>query len=280
MQLSKLLASLAVAEHIGPKLALYYEPITSLSSTCCTRTQRQTQNPALLIMNYSRSHIRETHHQLFLTSWYRIPSQLRKIFNMLSSRPSVLVIGATGNIGDYITSSLIESKDAFSKITVFTSEATVSNKSELLNKWKEAGVHIFAGDVTNPADITKAYSGIEVVISCVGRAVLHQQKELIRLAEESESVQWFFPSEYGTDIEHNDKSPTERPHQVKLAVRKYIREHTKRLRVTYVVVGPYFEMWLSGGSSMDQFGGFDLENNKAVLIGDGAERIGFTTMSE
>lgn len=199
---------------------------------------------------------------------------------MSSPKLSVLVIGATGNIGDFITSSLIEAKDAFSKITVFTSEATLSSKVELLNKWKAAGVHVVTGDVTNPTDITRAYSGIEVVISCVGRAVLDQQQELIRLAEESESVQWFFPSEYGTDIEHNDKSPNERPHQVKLAVRKYIREHTKRLRVTYVVVGPYFEMWLGGGTSIDQIGGFDLENNKAVLIGDGEGKIGFTTMSE
>lgn len=199
---------------------------------------------------------------------------------MASPRLSVLVIGATGNIGDFITSSLIEAKDAFSKITVFTSEATLSSKAELLNKWKAAGVHVVTGDVTNAADITRAYSGIEVVISCVGRAVLDQQQELIRLAEESESVQWFFPSEYGTDIEHNEKSSSERPHQIKLAVRKYIREHTKRLRVTYVVVGPYFELWLGGGTSMNQIGGFDLENNKAVLIGDGEGKIAFTTMSE
>ena len=199
---------------------------------------------------------------------------------MSSPKLSVLVIGATGNIGNFITSSLIDAKNDFSKITVFTSEATLSSKVELLNKWKAAGVHVVTGDVTNPADITRAYSGIEVVISCVGRAVLDQQQELIRLAEESESVQWFLPSEYGTDIEHNNKSSNERPHQVKLGVRKYIREHTKRLRVTYVVVGPYFEMWLGGGTSIDQIGGFDLENNKAVLIGDGEGKIGFTTMSE
>lgn len=191
----------------------------------------------------------------------------------------VLIFGATGNIGQFITNKVLQSKPNISRITIFTSANTISTKTALVNGWKSAGASVIAGDITNATDIANAYQGVDTVISCVGRAVLDQQKELIRLAEESGSVQWFFPSEYGTDIEHGPQSATEKPHQMKLGIRKYIREHTKRLKVTYVVVGPYFEMWLDD-SFADQIGGFNLKKHEATLIGDGEGKIAFTTMEE
>ncbi|KAF4508974.1 hypothetical protein G6O67_005290 [Ophiocordyceps sinensis] len=200
---------------------------------------------------------------------------------MAAPLPShILIIGATGNIGKYITNSVLQAKPSFPKITVLTSAATASAKHELLNGWKASGVSIIIGDVTNSADIANAYRSVDTVISCVGRGVLDQQQEFIRLAEESESVQWFFPSEYGTDIEHNSRSPNEKPHQMKLAVRKYVREHTSRLKVTYVVVGPYFEMWVGMGRFGHKLGGFDIKNKEAAVIADGQGQIGFTTMPD
>ncbi|KAH0600203.1 hypothetical protein MHUMG1_01199 [Metarhizium humberi] len=192
----------------------------------------------------------------------------------------ILILGATGNIGQFITKNILHARPNNAKVTILTSENTVSSKAALINGWKDAGASVITGDITKAADVAAAYRGIDTVVSCVGRAVLDQQKELIRLAEESGTVQWFFPSEYGTDIEHNSKSPTERPHQMKLAIRKYIREHTKRLKVTYVVVGPYFEMWVDGGTCSDQIGGFKVEKGEAFLIGDGQGRIAFTSMQD
>lgn len=191
----------------------------------------------------------------------------------------VLIFGATGNIGRFITNKILQSKPNISKITIFTSANTLSTKTALINGWKSAGASVITGDITNATDIANAYQGVDTVISCVGRAVLDQQQELVRLAEESGSVQWFFPSEYGTDIEHGPQSATEKPHQMKLAIRKYIREQTKRLKVTYVVTGPYFEMWLDD-TCADQIGGFNIEKNEATLIGDGEGKIAFTTMEE
>ncbi|KFH46805.1 Isoflavone reductase-like protein [Hapsidospora chrysogenum ATCC 11550] len=176
----------------------------------------------------------------------------------------ILIIGATGNIGKYITNSVVQSKPSFPKIIVFTSPATASSKHELIEGWKASGVSIKVGDVTNPADIGAAYHGIE----------------MIKIAEESESVQWFFPSGYGTDIEHNPRSRHEKPHLMKLAVCRHIREHARRLKVTYVVVGPYFEMWVGAGNFQDKLGGFDIATKQAAVIGDGEVKIGFTTMPD
>lgn len=118
------------------------------------------------------------------------------------------------------------------------------------------------------------------MVSAVGRPVIDTQIELLRLAEESGTVKWFLPSEYGTDIEHGPKSAGEKPHQLKLKVRRFVRESLKRLKVTYVVTGPYFDMWVDRTTGLDQAGGFDLQGKAAHVIDEGEGRIGFCTMWE
>lgn len=165
---------------------------------------------------------------------------------------------------------------------LFTSPNTASTKADLLSKWKSSGLSVIEGDITNPTDIQGAYAstGADTVVSAVGRGVIDTQIELLRLAEESGTVKWFLPSEYGTDIEHNAKSPNEKPHQLKLKVRKYVREHIKRVQVTYVVTGPYFDMWVNTAPGAEQAGGFDVDSKVAHVIDGGEGKVGFCTMWE
>jgi hypothetical protein len=200
---------------------------------------------------------------------------------MASASPSsILLFGATGQIGLYITNSILSASPPFKKVTIFTSPATVTSKSTLLSSWKEKGLSVIAGDVTNDGDVRAAYEGIDTVISAVGRNVLAQQIRLLTLAEESPSVRWFFPSEYGTDVEYSPKSANEKPHQLKLAVRKHIREHIKRVKHTYLVTGPYIDMWLSASPGLEAVGGYDLQTKTAYVIDDGEGKVGFVTMPE
>ncbi|KAL8366476.1 hypothetical protein RB595_004990 [Gaeumannomyces hyphopodioides] len=188
---------------------------------------------------------------------------------------SILVFGATGNIGSHITEAILKASPGLGKVTVFTSQGTADGKKELLGRWKSLGAGVVVGDVTSAADVSAAYKdhNVDTVVSAVGRNVLAQQMELIRLAEVSGTVKWFFPSEYGTDIEHNERSAGEKPHQVKLAVRRTIRDEIKRLHVTYLVTGPYFDMWVG-------FGNFDAAKKEANVVDDGEGRIGFCTMPD
>lgn len=200
---------------------------------------------------------------------------------MASFKPShILVFGATGNIGRYIVDQLIGAKPPFPKISIFTSANTVSSKPELLNKWKAAGVSVIVGDITSSIDVKNAFNGVDTAISCLGRGALEHQFELIKLADESNSVRWFFPSEYGTDPDHDPSSALEKPHQMKRRVRKLFAEQVKNLKPTYLVVGPYIEMWVDGNGLKDTFGGFDVEKKEAALLGDGEQPIGFTAMEE
>ncbi|KAK4646807.1 hypothetical protein QC761_213900 [Podospora bellae-mahoneyi] len=192
----------------------------------------------------------------------------------------ILIFGGTGTIGSYITTSLLRAQPRFPQITLFTSPGTAEKKASQIAKWKSDGLSVIVGDLTSSADVKSAYqsSQADTVISAVGRGGLQHQIELLRLAEESNTVQWFLPSEYGTDIEHNDKSPDEKPHQLKLKVRKYIRDELRRVKVTYVVTGPYFDMWVDTAPGLESAGGFKPEEKKAWIIEDGEGKIGFCTM--
>ena len=201
----------------------------------------------------------------------------------MSSKPSILVIGATGAIGKPITHQLILARSHFSRIAILTSASTIATKADEVAAVKAQGVDVLAGDLTSEADVKAAYAGIDTVISCVGRNAILLQKDLIKWAEECGSVKLFYPSEYGTDIEFNStSSPREKPHQLKLQVRAYIKELLARgskVQFIYLVTGPYSDMYM-GKSRVDEIGTFDVGRRKAVVIGEGKERISFTAMAE
>lgn len=71
----------------------------------------------------------------------------------------LLIFGATGLIGKYITQALVQNKSKFDRIAVFTSSATVQNKVQEIESLKKEGVEIIVGDVTNSKDVVDAYRG-------------------------------------------------------------------------------------------------------------------------
>lgn len=219
---------------------------------------------------------------------------------MSNFKPSkVLIIGGTGTIGSYITSSLLStsSPKPYSTFTLLTrpgwdsssssSDPSSSKKAKLITHWQSQGLRVLTGDVASlsPSAFTHLFdeNNFDTIISCLGRATLQYQPKIIDAAEQSTSVQWFLPSEFGTDVEHNADSAREPTHVGKLALRKHIREHVSRLKVTYVVTGPYFDMWLYPTPGCEQAGGFNIEGKKAYVVQNEkgeVGRVGFCTMWE
>lgn len=192
----------------------------------------------------------------------------------------ILIFGATGLIGQYITASILNATPAFDEVSIFTAPNPSPSKQSLLSSWQDKGLKVITGDILSDQDIKAAYEGVDTVISCLGRNVLAHQIKLLTLAEDSGSVQWFFPSEYGTDIEYSAQSAHEKPHQLKLAVRKHIKENIRRVKCTYLVTGPYVDLWFRAAPGLEVAGGFDVAGKKAYVIDDGEGRIGFVTMKE
>ena len=72
---------------------------------------------------------------------------------------NILVFGATGLIGTFITQQLLAAKSNFKRIAIFTSPNTVETKKEVVEKLKAQGVEFIIGDVTNEKDVRAAYEG-------------------------------------------------------------------------------------------------------------------------
>jgi nucleoside-diphosphate-sugar epimerase len=80
----------------------------------------------------------------------------------------------------------------------------------------------------------------------------------------------------GTDIEYNpETSPHEPPHQLKLKVRAYIKEIAGKIEHTYMVTGPYSDLYFG-----PNLGSFNVVEKKAVLCGTGNEKVSFTSMED
>ncbi|KAI1372066.1 isoflavone reductase family protein [Hypoxylon crocopeplum] len=193
----------------------------------------------------------------------------------------ILVLGATGVIGKVLVNALLNAKENFERIGIFSSAETVANKQELIESYRRRGVDVIAGDLYSEDDVLDAYKGFDTVVSAVGRFAIDKQVDLVALAERSPSIIRFIPSEFGTDIAYNASSATEKPNQKKLKVRAYIEsDAVRRLKYTYVVTGPFADLYTGCMASQPQMGSFDVEKKEATLLGDGKGKVSLTTMSD
>ncbi|KOC14200.1 isoflavone reductase family protein [Aspergillus flavus AF70] len=207
---------------------------------------------------------------------------------MASFKPrNILLFGATGNIGTYILQAILTARDEFDRIAIFTSQATAASKKDYLDDLKRTkNVEVLVGDVQDQDAVRKAYHGIDTVISALGRGAIASQIPLIRLADASPTVKWFLPSEYGTDIKYSPASAQEKPHQQKLKVRAFLENESPNegvvsdLAYTYVVTGPYSDMYVHYAGNPIA-GGWDVKAKKATLLGeDGNAKVSLTTMKD
>lgn len=111
-----------------------------------------------------------------------------KSLTMTTPTKNILIFGATGLIGQHIANAILANKDKFDRITIFTSSTTISTKANEIESLKSRGAEIIAGELTSASDVKKAYSGIDTVVSCVGRPVIHTQLQLIELADKHPDV--------------------------------------------------------------------------------------------
>ena len=74
---------------------------------------------------------------------------------------NILLIGATGNIGRFITRSIVSARGDFDRVAILTSApAAGSEKEKFINEeLKPKNVEIIVGDISNEEDVLKAYKG-------------------------------------------------------------------------------------------------------------------------
>jgi FlaA1/EpsC-like NDP-sugar epimerase len=75
---------------------------------------------------------------------------------------NLLIIGATGVIGTYITEAIVNNKSEFGRICVYTSKKTVVEKVREIAALESYGAEVFVGNLEDEATIKEAYRGTTV----------------------------------------------------------------------------------------------------------------------
>ncbi|CAK7244470.1 MAG: hypothetical protein STHCBS139747_006011 [Sporothrix thermara] len=193
----------------------------------------------------------------------------------------ILVLGATGVIGKVLVDALLNAREQFEAIGIFTSPSTVESKKDLVDSFTSRGAVIHTGDLYKDEDVLNVYKDYDTVVSAVGRFAIDKQVDLIALAERSPTIKRFIPSEYGTDIAFDASSATEKPHQKKLKVRAYLEsDAVQRLQYSYLVTGPFADLFAGYMADEPRVGNFDVGKKEAILAADGHGPVGMTTVAD
>ncbi|KAG7563745.1 NmrA-like domain [Arabidopsis suecica] len=150
----------------------------------------------------------------------------------------ILVIGATGNIGKVIVQGSAKSGHA---TFALVREASLSDlaKAKLVESFKDLGVTILYGSLTDKESLVNAIKQVDVVISAVGRAQILDQINVIDAIKESGNVKRFLPSEFGNDVDRTvaiePATATLSNYNRKAQIRRAIE--AAKIPYTYVVTG-------------------------------------------
>ncbi|KAG0158914.1 hypothetical protein PDIDSM_6434 [Penicillium digitatum] len=172
----------------------------------------------------------------------------------MSFAKKILLFGATGNIGSFILDAILSERSRFGRVVIFTSPQTAETKE------------VIVGNIEDENAVKGAYEGIDTVISALGRNTWPNR---------------FLLSDLQPRIRAG--SANEKPHQLKLTVRAYLENEISRddLAYSYVVTGPFAEMYLHLVPGWEEAGGWDVKGRRAVLLGEkGKGEVSLTTMKD
>jgi len=179
---------------------------------------------------------------------------------MTSELKFVLVVGASGSIGNKITKVLIRS-NKFKVFVLVRNESKTDTKKVIFDELKQEGATLINNDVYDVNTLKTAFQEyrIDTIICAIsGYDFFTPQKILIDAALESKTVKRFLPSEFGVDVESAPKGTF---FDGKKKVEEYLKE--KGLPYTLIYSGLFYEFVFSNGF------GFDTEHFKAVVPNGG-----------
>ncbi|KAF2804626.1 NAD(P)-binding protein [Mytilinidion resinicola] len=104
--------------------------------------------------------------------------------------PSVILIGASGWLGNYVSLEFLRNRSSFTRLAILTEE----HKRHKFADVEAKGFELIIGSYTDAA----SFKGFDTVISLLGNLVMKDQPAIIDAAIAA-GVTEFYPSEYGSD---------------------------------------------------------------------------------
>lgn len=79
--------------------------------------------------------------------------------NTAQQSRNILIIGSTGVIGTYITRAIVDAKELFGRICIYTSHRTLVEKMQDIAALEDWGVEIFTGRLESERSFKRACEG-------------------------------------------------------------------------------------------------------------------------
>ncbi|EIW53909.1 NAD-P-binding protein [Trametes versicolor FP-101664 SS1] len=153
---------------------------------------------------------------------------------MASTKPLVLVVGASGNTGQSIVTGLLATGNF--RVAALVRPASASKPA--VESLRESGVEIRLGDLKNGVEkLKEALVGVAIFISAVDARSLEDQKDALRAAKEV-GVQRVIPCDFATPTEKGVRELGD----TKLAIREFVKE--LGVPYTFIDVGWWMQLTL------------------------------------
>jgi uncharacterized protein YbjT (DUF2867 family) len=115
---------------------------------------------------------------------------------------TVLVVGATGTLGNRIAHHLTDHPDVTLRLLVRDPSPADAEKAALLDELTGRGAELVVGDLGDPGTLSAACADVDVVVSAVqgGRDVIVDGQVALARAAAEAGVRRFVPSDFALDI--------------------------------------------------------------------------------
>ena len=180
---------------------------------------------------------------------------------------TVVVAGATGNLGGHIARAL---RERGVSVRALVRRGTTDDKLERL---RNRGVTIVSVDFRNASQVAPAFSGASCVVSALAglREVIVEIQTLLLDAAVKAGVPRFIPSDYSIDF---TKLPAGENRNLDLRREFHQRIDKTSIRATTIFNGAFADM-LTGQMPLILF-----KRKRVLYWGDADQRMDFTTMDD
>ncbi|XP_020088198.1 isoflavone reductase-like protein isoform X2 [Ananas comosus] len=181
------------------------------------------------------------------------------------AKSAILVIGATGYIGKFITAASARCGHRTYALVRDTAPSDPA-KAQLLRSFEDSG-----GDLYDHESLVAAIKAVDVVISAVGYAQLADQTKIIAAIKEAGNIKRFLPSEFGNDVDRvHAVEPAKSTFAVKARIRRAVE--AEGIPHTYVCSNFFAGRFLP---TLGQFAASGLPTDKVTILGDGSVKAIF-----
>ncbi len=187
---------------------------------------------------------------------------------------TVLLAGATGMLGNRIAAHLLDQPDVSLRLLLRASARAVADKAQTVDAVVARGAVVATGDVTDPASLDAATTGVDVVVSALqgGPDIMVDGQVALAQAAARNGARRFLPSDYAIDL---FAAPRGAP-QLDMRRRAAAAIDALPMQVVHVLNGAFMDMMLDPSAP----GLVDVAGGSVTLWGTGGERFDLTTVDD